>query len=256
MKLDENNLPKEIPLGKAFDYKGKKIGKITILYRSEYPGGVPHTGAYWVGQCECGNYTWVRADHIRREEIKSCGEPPYCSLVEDLTNKKFNKLTPMYRANLNGKRVFWHCKCECGNEIDVRADHLIDSHTTSCGCSVSLGEEKIIKILKENNIAFQTQKTFDDCIFPDTLAKAKFDFYLIDYNTLIGFDGLQHFSYQKNSSIFTKEKTDKIKEHDEFKNEYCLKNNINLIRIPYTHYDSMQLEDLLPLSSSFLKYSS
>ena len=38
--------------------------------------------------------------------------------------------------------VFWHCVCDCGNEIDVRAQGLVDSNTRSCGC---LNKEKVIE---------------------------------------------------------------------------------------------------------------
>ena len=43
----------------------------------------------------------------------------------DRTGMKFGKLTVLYRAGTdNSKKVLWHCKCECGNEIDVRACDL------------------------------------------------------------------------------------------------------------------------------------
>ena len=169
-----------------------------------------------------------------------------------MTGQKFNKLTPLYRVENKGKKVVWHCKCDCGNEVDVMANHLKDNHTTSCGCSLSLGEEKICKILLANNIEFKSQKVFEDCIFNDSKAKAKFDFYLVKYNTIIEFDGIQHFFYQENSKIFTKEKFEKILEHDKIKNQYCKDNDIFLIRIPYYHYDNLCIEDLLPDTTSFL----
>lgn len=253
MKLDENNLPKKIPLGKSTNLEGMQVGQLTVLYRCEYPDNVPHTSAYWVCKCNCGNYTRLRADHIKNNRVKTCGEPECCNPAEDLTNKIFGKLQPLYRVEgKDKKRIFWHCQCECGNELDVRADHLKDGHTTSCGCVLSLGEEKIIKLLIANKIKFQSQKTFEDCKFIDTNAKAKFDFYLPDYNCLIEFDGIQHFYAQETSKIFTKEKLKRTQEHDAFKNQYCLNNNIILIRIPYTHFDNIIIEDLLPATSKFI----
>lgn len=58
---------------------------------------------------------------------------------EDLSGKAFRKLTVQYRAadhvqpSGQHKRV-WHCKCECGNECDVRASDLKTGNTKSCGC--------------------------------------------------------------------------------------------------------------------------
>lgn len=58
----------------------------------------------------------------------------------DLTGKKFGKLTALYRiedhvSKNRNKRTKWHCKCDCGNEIDVIALNLTRNHTTSCGCA-------------------------------------------------------------------------------------------------------------------------
>lgn len=44
-----------------------------------------------------------------------------------------SKLTVLYRAPNQGKKICWHVKCECGNEFDLRGDSL-DGNTLSCGC--------------------------------------------------------------------------------------------------------------------------
>lgn len=51
----------------------------------------------------------------------------------DLTNQKFEKLTALYPIQINGKRK-WHCKCDCGKEIDVITASLTTGNTKSCGC--------------------------------------------------------------------------------------------------------------------------
>lgn len=48
----------------------------------------------------------------------------------DLTGKLFTYLTPEYYIK-GGK---WHCRCKCGNEIDVDTRNLNSGHTQSCGC--------------------------------------------------------------------------------------------------------------------------
>lgn len=48
----------------------------------------------------------------------------------DLTGKTFTYLTPLYYIK-GGK---WHCKCKCGNELDVDTRNLNTGHTKSCGC--------------------------------------------------------------------------------------------------------------------------
>ena len=68
--------------------------------------------------------------------------------MKDLTGKKYGKLTVMYQSkdhiSKNGnKRIVWHCKCDCGNEIDVMALNLTRGHTTSCGCARLDGRKRI-----------------------------------------------------------------------------------------------------------------
>lgn len=48
----------------------------------------------------------------------------------DLTGEKFGCLTPIFYIK-GGK---WHCKCDCGNEVEVDTRNLKSGHTKSCGC--------------------------------------------------------------------------------------------------------------------------
>lgn len=53
----------------------------------------------------------------------------------DLTNQYFGKLQAIKPApKRNDKYTRWICKCECGNEVEVRTDYLTSLHTISCGC--------------------------------------------------------------------------------------------------------------------------
>lgn len=53
----------------------------------------------------------------------------------DLSGQKFGLLTAMYPTERRDHRgsVYWHCVCECGNEIDVSAGALMDGNNRSCG---------------------------------------------------------------------------------------------------------------------------
>jgi hypothetical protein len=47
--------------------------------------------------------------------------------------------------------------------------------------------------LQSYNILFEQEKTFNNFIYADTNRKAQFDFYIVNKNYLIEFDGKQHF---------------------------------------------------------------
>lgn len=52
----------------------------------------------------------------------------------DMTGRKINMLTVLYRAQSKNGRTMWHCKCDCGNEVDVCYSHLKKGQY-SCGCA-------------------------------------------------------------------------------------------------------------------------
>ena len=63
---------------------------------------------------------------------------PKGRFAKDLTGQTFGLLTVARRApnyiSKTGQEAVWHCRCECGNELDVRAGQLRSGHTKSCGC--------------------------------------------------------------------------------------------------------------------------
>ena len=86
--------------------------------------------------------------------------------------------------------------------------------------------------------------------------KYYFDFGILDGDNqlkyLIEFDGIQHFF--KNNQ-FGQEKEASFKrnqERDRVKNDYCIKNNIPLIRIPYYKLNTLELKDLEITTTNFL----
>lgn len=102
-----------------------------------------------------------------------------------------------------------------------------------CNSVESVGEKRIRHYLEENKINFIPQKWFSDCRDINPLP---FDFYLYDYNTIIEFDGRQHFG-ETNYFTYSFEET---KKHDKIKNNYCKSNGVYLIRIPYWNIDKIE----------------
>lgn len=69
--------------------------------------------------------------------------------AEDLTGKKFNRLTVLRRATEeewprgSGRHAKWLCKCDCGNLTFVQSSELKNGGVKSCGC---LAKESAAKL--------------------------------------------------------------------------------------------------------------
>lgn len=202
----------------------------------------------WFCECKCGVQKIVQGYSLRKGLSKSCG----ClqkSIVsaqnfEDLTGQIFNHLKVIeYAGKDNSNKSLWKCECDCLAKtiVIVRGADLKSGKTSSCGCIKSIGEEKIAFLLKQANLPFIKEKTFESCRFPDTNALARFDFYVND-TYLIEYDGIQHFKptfNQLNENNFLL-----IQSHDEYKNQWCKENNIPLIRISYIQLKNLTIKDL------------
>ena len=95
-------------------------------------------------------------------------------------------------------------------------------------CRASRGEHAIKRWLDKHEIKYTPQKKYDDCKDERPLP---FDFYLFDYNTLIEFDGEQH--YRPVDFFGGEASFQKLQAHDQIKTEYCKSHQINLLRISY-----------------------
>ena len=235
---------------------GQKFNRLTVL---EYilpqdRTNSNNSGACYLCECECGELTIVRASDLRRGTVKSCGcynKEILINSYEDLTGKIFGKLTVEHLAGQiksgNHSEKLWHCRCECGNECDIRRSSLMKG-TKSCGCIKSYGEAIIRKILTDNNIKF----IHDKPIFPDLVNDAnhhlRYDFILFNEGNpnpyrLIEYDGEQHY---KSVDWYNGEEGYKTRtQNDSVKNQYAQLHNIPLVRIPYWERDNITLEMIM-----------
>ena len=98
-------------------------------------------------------------------------------------------------------------------------------------CSASTGETMVSSILKEKNIEYEFQKKFDGLV-GEGRGQLSYDFYLPKYNTLIEYQGQQH--YMIVDAFHATDRTLKKQiHHDNLKREYAKENNISLIEVPY-----------------------
>lgn len=248
---------KEMAQNNSLDLTGQRFSRLLVLSYAPEEKQIYYNGKHrrtWLCQCDCGNQCYVTTENLRRGDTPSCGcitRENRRKQLKDLSGQRFGHLLVLnYIGTINGNSKY-KVRCDCGKEYEVFANNLIQGCTTSCGCvKESHGENKIKEILTKNNIPYINQKTFSNFNYSDTNGKPRFDFYLPTFNTCIEYDGEQHFSLIFNFD--TEEKFELRKKHDLEKNEYCKNNNIILIRIPYTQYSFLTIDDLLPDSSNFI----
>lgn len=225
------------------DETGNKYGKLTVICKSDKK---TNGRIYWHCKCECGNECDVEGTKLRNGHTKSCGcakTQANHNKAENLVGQRFGKLTVIQKLPSYNNQSQWLCECDCGNQKRVAGKHLRDGSITSCGCEGrSKGELKIAQLLSNNNISFTQEQSFDTCKFKDTNKLARFDFF-VNGQYLIEFDGRQHF--ESCADWCTEEEVARTQARDDFKNNWCKENNIPLIRIPYTHLNEIQLDDLL-----------
>ena len=215
------------------DIKGQVFGELTVLEKTEKRD---NNAVVWKCKCSCGNI--VEWDVNRLQQTKY----PNCGCQKSLIGKTFGKLVVVKKVKKTTKNrsQYWLCKCECGGTTTLSTGDLRSGRVVGCGCSNSIGEYNIAKLLSSNNILFQKEYTFKDLKDKKQL---RYDFAILHKNEqvkrLIEFDGEQHIN--KNSNWYS----ETLYKHDLMKNEYAKNHNIPLVRIPYSKRDSLTLEDLL-----------
>ena len=118
----------------AEDLSGKRFGYLTVLYRVENKNGRTR----WMCQCDCGKRKAVTARDLKAGKTSSCGCRAYehTHNMVNLAGRRFGRLTAVYATEKRDARgsVFWHCRCDCGNELDVTESGLMHGNYKSCGC--------------------------------------------------------------------------------------------------------------------------
>lgn len=117
------------------DLLGRRFGDLTVLYKAEKQHR--YGGTWWVCACSCGKTIETPGTLLVTGRKTHCG----CKTVknyhyQDVTGQRFGRLTAMHPLPDRDAKgnVMWHCRCDCGNEIDVSYNWLMYSGMRSCGC--------------------------------------------------------------------------------------------------------------------------
>jgi len=192
----------------------------------------------------CGKSFWcIPNNHLKGTVDKDNTYCPNCYINKNTYSqeriiKDFKKVHSDYDYSLvkyintmtKVQIICKKCKCSFWQKPN---DHKMGAGCPNC--KRTKGEKRIGMILEENNINFIREYRFKDCKYKNTLP---FDFYLPELNILIEYDGKQH--YEPVPHFGGEKAFQETQERDKIKTEYCLENNIELIRIPYWNFYNIE----------------
>ena len=188
-------------------------------------------------RCKIDGYEWETIPYSLLNNI-GC---PKCSGKATKTTKEFIKEIKKINDNIEilgeyvNNRTKIKCKCKIDNHIWKATPNNLLSGYGCPKCSSSKGEKRIAKYLDNNNIEYKEQYKFNNCKFKKCLP---FDFYIPSLNTIIEYDGRQHYEIVEWFGGLDGFVDTKIR--DIVKTLYCKENNIKLIRIPYWDFDNIE----------------
>ena len=184
--------------------------------------------------CNKCDYNWTtnfKSVMVNNQWCPSCAGRPARTIEDANTIAISNNGICLSDTYINNKtNLLWKCN-KCSNEWYARFDRV------SCGtwcpkCNMSKGERLISKYLERNNVVYEIEW------FIPKGRKKRFDFYLLDLNTFIEFDGVQHFQIYKR---YTKTIED-LHKHQEFdieKTQWAIDNGYRIIRIAYDQINNI-----------------
>ena len=175
-----------------------------------------------------------RCPHCNRNFLKSREE--IAKNISEKYNGEFELVGDRHGAD---RKVHIRHKV-CGTTHYVGYYDFMSGRTFCKTCNASSLESLTEKFLIENNIKYESQKTFENLVGIKG-CNLSYDFYINDYNILIELQGEQHEKPVKHFG--GEEKFKRQQEHDRRKREYAKKHNIKLIEIWY--YEVNRIEEIL-----------
>ena len=177
-------------------------------------------------RCKICNNTFKTSPKVLKNSIYGC---PFCAGTKvdqkDYINKLPSdiKLTGIY---INSYTKTEHQCLVCNFLWETKPYYIINRNCGCPNCSSSKGERMIKNFLDTINITY-----LREYIVKINNIDYRFDFFIPEINTIIEFDGIQHFEpidFFGGDDAFLKNKI-----NDVIKTNWCLENNIKLVRIPY-----------------------
>lgn len=222
--------------------------------RPEQFGVTSKEAVYWIYDngvvakrriCDRTHYDrpdWSRPGELsssRNSKSKGKTLADYPNLVEEFDD--CNEGKPEDYTYGTARRVFWKCK-RCGYRWDsqTKSRTILGSGCPRCAqAGISSGETHVRKALELLRLDYRTEHRFEDCRY---IIPLPFDFVIFLPGTqkvflAIEFQGRQH--YEEIEIWGGKEGYEKRLLCDQIKRDWCEKNGVRLLEIPYT-VDSLE----------------
>lgn len=193
--------------------------------------------------CKCGSpfhTSWNKFLKRGKRQCNRCGRQKginFEHVQKVINNYGCELLTKEYSDTMQRLNV----RCRCGETFKTSYHHFTRKNNPKNQCEMCTGVSKCVSLIREylNNkmVKYDTEHMYEDC---KNICPLKFDFNVQDV-FLLEYDGEQHFRPVNSWGGDGGFKKRLI--NDQIKNEYCTKNNIPLIRIPY--WEQSNIEDIL-----------
>ncbi len=165
-----------------------------------------------------------------RKKLGESYKKDFSEVLDYIEGKGYEYVSGEY---INGESKL-DIKCPNGHIFPISWIRFKSGNRCSL-CNESKGEVAVRIFLNKNKIKFKAQKKFSKCVDKKELP---FDFYLPNYNTLIEYNGRQH--YEKIDFFGGQKAFKDRKKKDRIKRKFCRDNNIKLIEIKYTQFDNIE----------------
>ena len=195
-------------------------------------------------------YKTALSNYLRGRRCPACNNEIKANRLKDISKKRMHNYefikneiekdgSILLADKYKGNKIPMPIKCPKGHMHNASwGSYLQGSRCPQC--NESKGEKFISKYLNDNNIKYKSQYKFEDCKYK---LKLPFDFYLLDYNIAIEYDGEQHYKpidFAGKGEKWSVNNMLETQHRDSIKTKYCLDNNIKLIRIPYWDFDNIE----------------
>lgn len=224
-------------INKAKEIHGNKYDYSKTVYKSNKENVVITCKIH-------GDFSQVARVHLRGAECPLCRR----KMLTDkkfLTTEQFISKAKEKHGDTYDYSLVEYKACRIPVKIICRKHGIftqvpVDHYKSGAGCPkcarISNGEKRIEKWLENNNIYFIPQKKFEGL---KDVKDLSYDFYLPNQNTVIEFNGEQHYRVNKffhngNRSL------EKQQYHDLLKTNYAKTHNLKMITISYTDIDCIE----------------